>query len=144
MKDSFKKITNIGALALLFGAPLASAQTLRVQTQVAQLGGELRYGLFNSERSFEDQMPYVGVAMPVVEAVQTAVFVDVPPGVYGLAVFHDRNGNQVLDRNLFGIPTEPYGFSRNPNIGFKAPGFDAFAFTVGQADLTLTINLNGQ
>lgn len=144
MKNRTKYWMSIGALGLVLGAPLASAQTLRVQTQVAQLGGELRYGLFNSERSFEDQMPYVGLAMPVVEAVQTAVFVDVPAGVYGLAVFHDRNGNQVLDRNLFGIPTEPYGFSRNPNIGFKAPGFDAFAFTVGQADLTLTINLNGQ
>ena len=51
-------------------------------------------------------------------------FVDVPAGVYGLAVFHDRNGNQILDRNLFGIPTEPYDFSRN-YIGFKAPSFDA-------------------
>ena len=36
-------------------------------------------------------MPYAGLAMPVVEAVQTAVFVDVHQASMD-AVFHDRNG----------------------------------------------------
>src|SRR5690606_37613482 len=32
-------------------------------------------------------------------------------GDYAIALYHDRNGNQKLDSNLLGIPTEPYGFS---------------------------------
>jgi uncharacterized protein (DUF2141 family) len=33
------------------------------------------------------------------------------PGDYAIALYHDRNGNEKLDSNLMGIPTEPYGFS---------------------------------
>ena len=62
MKNGMKWMS-IGALGLVLGAPLASAQTLGFR-QVAQLGGELRYGLFNSERNFEGQMPYAGWLCP--------------------------------------------------------------------------------
>jgi len=38
-------------------------------------------------------------------------FEDVRPGVYAVVIYHDLNGNGQLDRNLIGIPSEPYGFS---------------------------------
>lgn len=45
-------------------------------------------------------------------------------GSYAIAVFHDLNSNSKLDANWLGIPTEPYGFSRNFKPVFTAPSFN--------------------
>jgi uncharacterized protein (DUF2141 family) len=37
-------------------------------------------------------------------------FSDIKPGKYAIAVIHDENCNGELDTNMFGIPTEGYGF----------------------------------
>jgi|TARA_B110000305_G_scaffold95704_2_gene107789 uncharacterized protein (DUF2141 family) len=47
---------------------------------------------------------------------------------YAAAVYHDVNGNGVLDKNLLGMPTEPYGFSNNARNRFSAPAFSQAAF----------------
>lgn len=44
-----------------------------------------------------------------------------------IAAFQDENRNGVLDKNAFGIPTEPYGFSNNPPSTFGPPSFTAAA-----------------
>ena len=51
---------------------------------------------------------------------QACVFVP-GPGSYGLALYHDANGNGKIDRNAIGIPKEGFGFSNNPRILFSAP-----------------------
>ena len=40
-----------------------------------------------------------------------------------VSAFHDANTNSRLDKNSFGIPTERYGFSKNPKRGFGPPKF---------------------
>jgi uncharacterized protein (DUF2141 family) len=42
-----------------------------------------------------------------------------------IAVFHDRNRNGLLDKNVWGIPIERYGFSNNPSSPFGPPSFAA-------------------
>lgn len=37
--------------------------------------------------------------------------VQLPPGRYALAAYHDENGNGKLDRAWNGMPEEAYGFS---------------------------------
>lgn len=41
-----------------------------------------------------------------------------------LALYHDENLNRVLDKNLFGVPTEVYGFSNDARGTFSAPSFE--------------------
>ncbi len=41
-----------------------------------------------------------------------ARFGSVKPGRYGVAVFHDENGNGRVDKNFIGLPAEGFGFSR--------------------------------
>ncbi|SFT84138.1 Uncharacterized conserved protein, DUF2141 family [Lishizhenia tianjinensis] len=41
-----------------------------------------------------------------------------------LALYHDENKNQVLDKNMFGVPTEVYGFSNDARGTFSAPSFE--------------------
>jgi uncharacterized protein (DUF2141 family) len=50
---------------------------------------------------------------------------DLPPGDYGVAVIHDENRNQKLDRNFLGIPKEGFGFANNPHVALSAPPFKA-------------------
>lgn len=47
----------------------------------------------------------------------------------GIAVsaYHDENENSQLDKNAFGIPTERYGFSKNPKRGYGPPKFSETA-----------------
>ncbi|MBM3966897.1 MAG: DUF2141 domain-containing protein [Planctomycetes bacterium] len=49
-----------------------------------------------------------------------------------ITAFHDANGNGELDKNAFGIPTEKYGFSKNPAPGFGPPSFDQTAIPLSQ------------
>lgn len=44
---------------------------------------------------------------------------------YAIAVYHDENDNEKLDENMFGMPTEKYGFSNNAREMFSAPSFES-------------------
>ena len=67
----------------------------------------------------------------------------VPPGRYAVQVYHDQNGNSRLDTNMLGIPTEPYGLSRNPSTRLRAPTFEETAIDVGSAPQSLSITMRG-
>jgi uncharacterized protein (DUF2141 family) len=54
--------------------------------------------------------------------------VELPEGTYAVAVYQDLNQNAQLDSNVFGIPTEPYGFSNNVRPKLRAPSFDETRF----------------
>lgn len=66
---------------------------------------------------------------------------DLPPGRYAVAVYLDQNKNKELDRNFFGLPTEPYGFSNNPKGLMGPPSFAQTSFELS-ADMKLTIRLS--
>lgn len=46
-----------------------------------------------------------------------------PPGDYAISLFHDQNGNGKLDKNLIGMPIEPYGFSNDAAGAYGPPTF---------------------
>ncbi|MDB2408843.1 DUF2141 domain-containing protein [Crocinitomicaceae bacterium] len=55
-------------------------------------------------------------------------------------MFHDKNNNGKLDKNAFGIPLEPYGFSQNARARFSAPSFnDAKIVLDGNQSIEITI-----
>ena len=62
---------------------------------------------------------------------QVALSLNVPPAKYAVAVFHDANNNEVLDKNAFGIPTEAYGFSNNARGRFAPHDFSDCLIEVG-------------
>jgi ABC-type glutathione transport system ATPase component len=49
------------------------------------------------------------------------VFKDLAPGTYAVSAYQDLNGNQRLDANMVGMPTEPYGFSRDAKASSARP-----------------------
>ena len=60
-------------------------------------------------------------------------FTDLPKGEYAVTAFLDENSTAKLDTNLFGIPSELYGFSRNAR-GLTGPTtFAEAAFRVEES-----------
>lgn len=51
-----------------------------------------------------------------------------PPGVYAVGFYHDENGNEKMDTNFIGIPTESGGASNNPKPRMGPPLFEASQF----------------
>lgn len=57
-------------------------------------------------------------------------FANLPSGQYAIAILHDENSNNQLDR-FAGIPREGIGFSRNPRFSFGPPRFSSARFSLG-------------
>jgi uncharacterized protein (DUF2141 family) len=68
-------------------------------------------------------------------------FNDIPLGEYAVAIFHDVNSNKKIDKNLFGVPTEPYGFTRNFKPKFSAPVFSDCNVVFSASSNSFTIKL---
>jgi uncharacterized protein (DUF2141 family) len=117
--------------------------------------GQLLIGLYDSRASFDrairlageigllnDPDRVAGVALrasPTLKA--EAVFINLPPGDYAVIVLHDVNGNGKLDKNSWGIPKEPYGFSNNAQGILGPPSFEDVRFPFDGCALTIGIAL---
>ena len=72
----------------------------------------------------------------------TCRFADLADGTYALAVGQDLNGNSMVDTNVFGAPTEPWGVSNNVRHTLRAPKFEEAAFRVtGGGDVQLDVRV---
>lgn len=56
---------------------------------------------------------------------------EVPDGTYAIIAHHDRNANNELDRPVFELPLEPYGYSNGAWTSLGLPPFEDVAFEVG-------------
>jgi uncharacterized protein (DUF2141 family) len=75
-------------------------------------------------------------------ASKTRVCVHLPaPGVYGLGVYHDADGDRSYDRTGIGLPAEAYGFSNNPAVIFGLPSFSSVRLNVPRTGMWTTIRL---
>ncbi len=129
-------------LFLALSALPATAGELRVRVLgLASEAGTVQVALYNSAESYKVSKALAGQFAPARKAGVSAVFSDLPPGNYALAVFHDLNGNDELDSNLMGIPNEPYGFSRNARGRFGPPTFEDMSVVVGEASSSIEIEV---
>jgi uncharacterized protein (DUF2141 family) len=62
--------------------------------------------------------------LPIQNNQVVTAFENVPAGPFAISVFHDKNGDRKLDTGPFGIPSEPYGFSRDARGELGPPSFD--------------------
>ena len=114
--------------------------TVDVQN-VRSLKGNVYIALFRPGRDFPEGKPIEGKKVEATDQrVQTTFAVE--PGEYAIAVFHDENGNGKMDKRLFGIPKEPYGFSNNVRPKLSAPKFNDCGFSVGDGSKVVSIKLD--
>jgi len=141
--SSFSTTTWIAAVsAVILGlcAP-ARAGDLTVEVQgVKSTQGEVAVGLFDEGAAFPKQFTR-GVRLPASKDTIVALFKDVKPGAYAISAYHDENDNKKLDRGLFGIPKEPYGFSRDARGEGGPPQFRDAQFEVPEQGSKVQIKL---
>ncbi len=105
--------------------------------------GSLYVALFNNENNFlEDGANPYGKIVPVKsKPTCTVEFDELPFGKYAIAVYHDLNNNGKLDKNMLGIPTEPYAFSNNPAVKWHSPTFQEAAIELRESKAAIAVEL---
>jgi uncharacterized protein (DUF2141 family) len=105
-----------------------SAEPISIKVNVSGFPsnkGQAYVALFNTTESFPiygEQLS--GKIVQIQDQSCTVSFNNLAKGSYAVAVYHDVNKNKQLDKNLFGMPTERYGFSNNARATFSAPSFN--------------------
>ena len=126
---------------LLAALPMAAGELRITVPGVESDAGAVRVALFASADDFANDRPVHGSSAAArVDGVHV-VFPALSPGRYGITSFHDRDDDAEIDTNLMGVPTEPYGFSRNARGRFGPPSFDDLSFEVGDDDVRMEIEL---
>lgn len=106
-------------------------------TNVVSLKGKVHVGLFNNAATFPDKGKALIEKEVVVKNNELQLdFSGLADGLYAIALYHDVNNNNAMDKNFFGIPTEPYGFSNNIRHAMSAPAFMECSFVVKAGSCT--------
>jgi uncharacterized protein (DUF2141 family) len=100
-------------------------------TNIENNKGVCKTCLFTNAASFAGNGAAFRCAeLPIQNKTANFVFEAVPAGNYAIAVFHDANRNNKMDKNFLGIPSEGYGASKNRLPFASAPTFKDNQFVV--------------
>lgn len=117
----------MAALGMLMGSAASQAADLVVNISgLKSANGFLGCALFAenlAERFPLDVSKATTQRAPVRAGTMRCEFVGLPAGRYAVSASHDVNGNGRPDRNLVGLPTEPWAVSNNARPTLRAPRF---------------------
>jgi len=105
--------------------------------------GSIRIGLYDSEQYFMNKDGGKW-SFQVQQFSSGSHAVEIPSmtyGTYALAIYQDLNNNNELDRNVFGVPTEPYAFSNDPNHKLRGPTYEEVKFRFMENRQTVSVDL---
>jgi len=131
-------------LSTLLAPILLFSSTLTLEiSNIEKQKGSLVIGLYDKA---EVVFPTVSEALrkqtiDVNGTTLSITFDNVADGLYAVAIYHDENSNDVLDKNFLGIPSEGYAFSNNFKPMFSKPKFEDAQFKLkGQSSLKIEMN----
>ena len=102
--------------------------------------GVVKIGLFNSAQRYAARAgSFKKVKLPVKDKMCLWVIDRLPYGEYAVMLYHDENGNDKLDKNIVGVPKEPYGFSNNARANLGLPPYEQVKFLFDTEATTLDI-----
>jgi len=105
-------------------------------------GGIVKVGLYMQDGFPEIGKEIMGENIDVTKNEIKVLFKDVPVGIFAVAIIQDKNSDGEHNTNLFGAPTEPYGFSNNVYGRFGPPAFEDVSFEVKNSEsISLKVNI---
>ena len=131
-----------GVLCCALSLPVLAATAATVEVRVSGITGargKVSVAVCDKER-FLKQCAHSASA-PAQAGETTIVVKDIPPGTWAVLAYHDENNNGELDRNLIGMPKEPYGFSRDARSKFGPPRFEDAVIELGDAPTVTNVRL---
>ncbi len=139
----FSAITAAAVLgAGLVAGPASAARIIVTVSGVQGADGGVYVGLYSTPSKFLN-----GTQVDAMKKVRasggpiTVTFENLPPGAYAVGAYHDRNGNDHLDTDFVGLPTEGYALSNGVRAVFSKPNFHEAAFTLGAGDKPVALQL---
>lgn len=135
----------LSIFSLLFAGmtPITTPPKARLQVDIHNVNsrdGFVFVALFKPGKEFPEGKPIEGKQIEA-SASSVQISFSVEPGNYALALFHDMNSNGKMDKNLFGIPKEPYGFSNNFRPKISVPKFSDCQFSVSEGGRRVRVDL---
>jgi uncharacterized protein (DUF2141 family) len=104
--------------------------------------GIIWIGIYDSEENYMIKERAIVEGVNVTQTGKLQINIpDLQYGTYAIAIFHDINGNGLLDRNLIGIPSEPYAFSKKPKSKWRLPRFHEVKFDFTNSNQILNTKL---
>lgn len=132
-------------LSIVFLIPFLGTSQHRLSIRVdgvASSKGTLQVAVYTEEENFlKVQGVYRRDSVKAKSGSNELVLEGLPPGDYAVAVFHDENDNEELDKNWVGIPKEPLGFSNSRMKAFGPPSFEDCRIRL-QTDASVVIQMN--
>ena len=124
------------------------AASVTVKVNNINKKGEIHLAIYDDADVFENDNgekggAAKGIIRGMIEDVNTGSVTytfELTNDTYAIGIFIDKNYNNKMDRNLFGVPKEQFGFSNNAKGNFGPPSFEDASFTV-LGDMKLEINL---
>ncbi len=121
---------------LMLAAGLSSTDAAAGEIDLTMTGfandqGMARIVLMEGIEGYTSAKPVTLTASVPIEDGTARWTANVPPGTYAIIAHHDRDANDELDRPLFQLPLEPYGYSNGAWTSVGLPAFDEVAFEVG-------------
>ncbi|MEZ6034442.1 MAG: DUF2141 domain-containing protein [Planctomycetaceae bacterium] len=115
--------------------------TIRV-TGLRTKPSTLRVAVFESSEGFPQPEQSTSTTVVESDGDQAEFSLTLPVNhPLAIAVFQDLDGNKVITKNGFGIPTEPYGFSNKARGLLGPPTFQQAVVRVGDGQDTLEIQI---
>jgi len=105
--------------------------------------GNAMIALFNSEEGYsETGEKFKSIALEIKNRKCEWVIEELPFGEYAIKLFHDENGNDKMDRNMIGIPSEDYAFSNNATGNFGPADYEDAKFLFNKSGQSQKIIIN--
>lgn len=97
---------------------------------VKSADGKIYVQLFKGEDNFNSNNAISAQIIPANQGDIKITFSNLTPGEYAVRYFHDEDNNGSMATNLFGMPSEGYGFSNNAKPNMGPASFEDAKFTV--------------
>ncbi len=133
-------------ILLMLFVPMAGSlcgQNVEVTvTGIRSTEGQLVLGVFDSDEAFHREKSVLEIREKKSGMKDGSIRIDLSlePGVYGISVLDDEDGDAEMEFNFLGIPREGFGFSGYYHTGLSKPKFDLYKFTVTK-DKPLKLNV---
>jgi uncharacterized protein (DUF2141 family) len=122
-------------LLLLLSATTLNAQNIDVAITGIRSGkGQIVIGVFKDSKSYQKEEAFVSKSFKknINPNGEMRVQFSLEPGVYGLCLLDDEDGDAKMKYNFIKMPKEGFGFSDYYFKGVKKPKFDSFKFTLSK------------
>ncbi|MFN6519060.1 MAG: DUF2141 domain-containing protein [Nostoc sp. CreGUA01] len=105
--------------------------------------GQVCASIFANSQGFPNQRDRIlqKQCIKITDTPLLVTFENLKAGNYAVAVMHDQNNDGTLNRNIFGMPTEGFGFSSNPEVRTSAPKFSEAAFFLAGPNTNIQVQL---